>query len=154
MSQVLSVGSNTDLTFARQELSPVESTKGRDSGLESEEMSDASEDGLYDKLPPYLTSVSVQTGQEPEQPYSRVPQQYLSTTITTKHRQSLLKTNLVRQDRVELEGSSEGGGGESENISVQTGQESDRQGRRWSRGRGSSSEGEGGSSSRDRERRL
>merc|ERR1719228_1628933 len=57
---VYSVGSNTDLTFARESggaASPRE-TRGRDSGLESAEMSDASEDGLYDKLPPYLTSVS------------------------------------------------------------------------------------------------
>jgi len=160
MSQVLSVGSNTDLTFARQELSPVGSTKGRDSGLESEEMSDASEDGLYDKLPPYLTSVSVQTGQDNDQQYSRMPQ-YLTTT-TTKHRQSLLKTNLVKQDMVEVavQGGSEGGG-ESETInhasvSVAAGQESDRQERVESRGRegrGNSSDGTRGSCSRDSERR-
>ena len=54
------MGSNTELSFARESTSPREA-RGRDSGLESAEMSDASEDGLYDKLPPYLTSVSVQT---------------------------------------------------------------------------------------------
>jgi len=145
MSQVLSVGSNTDLTFARQQqqLSPVES-KGRDSGLESAEMSDASEDGLYDKLPPYLTSVSVQTG-ESDQPYSRMPQ-YLATS-TRQGQQSLLKTNNLRQEE-RLDGGSEGGGGESENIKtgVHAGQSDI-----VHRERGSSSEG--GSCSRDRERR-
>eukprot|EP00090_Calanus_glacialis_P029224 TRINITY_DN46895_c0_g1_i1.p1 TRINITY_DN46895_c0_g1~~TRINITY_DN46895_c0_g1_i1.p1 ORF type:complete len:261 (-),score=93.67 TRINITY_DN46895_c0_g1_i1:94-876(-) len=52
---------------------------------------------------------------------------------------------------VEVQGGSELGGGESENIVVKAGQESDRQGRVESRGRGSSSDG--GSCSRDRERR-
>lgn len=149
MSQVLSVGSNTDLTFARQELSPVGSVKGRDSGLESEELSDASEDGLYDKLPPYLTSVSVQTGQDCDQQYSRMPQ-YLTTT--TKHRQSLLKTNIVKQDLVEVQ--SEIVGESDSNSTVLTGtQESDRNDRVENRVRENSSDSKRGSCSRDRERR-
>merc|ERR1719369_1237854 len=150
MSQVLSVGSNTDLTFARQELSPVGSVKGRDSGLESEEMSDASEDGLYDKLPPYLTSVSVQTGQDGDQQYSRMPQ-YLTTT-TTKHRQSLLKTNLVKQDIVEVQ-SDLVGESDNSNIGVTATPESDRKDRVENKVRDNSSDAKRGSCSRDRERR-
>jgi len=149
LSQVLSVGSNTDLTFARQELSPAGSVKGRDSGLESEEMSDASEDGLYDKLPPYLTSVSVQTGQDCEQQYSRMPQ-YLTTT-STKHRQSLLKTNLVKQDMLEVQGVSDIVG--ENDTPVTTTEDNERKERVESRGRENSSDGKRGSCSRDRERR-
>jgi len=150
MSQVLSVGSNTDLTFARQELSPVGSVKGRDSGLESEELSDGSEDGLYDKLPPYLTSVSVQTGQDGDQQYSRMPQ-YLTTT-TTKHRQSLLKTNLVKQDIVEVQ-SDLVGESDNSNIGVTATPESDRKDRVENKVRDNSSDAKRGSCSRDRERR-
>ena len=65
---------------------------GRDSGLESDG-SEGSEDSLYDKLPPYLTSVSVQTSEvADQQSYSRVPC-YLTTT--PRHRLSLLKHNLL-----------------------------------------------------------
>lgn len=150
MSQVLSVGSNTDLTFARQELSPVGSVKGRDSGLESEDMSDASEDGLYDKLPPYLTSVSVQTGQETEQQYSRVPQ-YLTTTHS-KNRQSLLKSNIVKQDVVEVQAGTESGGVTSDNVNTESiSSNTDRRSRVENRGRRISSDD--GSCSRDRKQR-
>ena len=66
---------------------------GRDSGLESDG-SEGSEDSLLDKLPSYLTSVSVQTSElEPGQShYSRVPC-YLTTT--PRHRQSVLKHNIL-----------------------------------------------------------
>merc|ERR1712013_696753 len=124
------------------------SVKGRDSGLESEELSDGSEDGLYDKLPPYLTSVSVQTGQDGDQQYSRMPQ-YLTTTT---HRQSLLKTNLVKQDIVEVQSDVVG---ESDNSSngVTAIPESDRKDRVDNRVRDHSSDAKRGSCSRDRERR-
>ena len=64
---------------------------GRDSGLESDG-SEGSEDSLYDKLPPYLTSVSVQTAEVADQQYSRVPC-YLTTT--PRHRLSVLKHNIL-----------------------------------------------------------
>jgi len=67
---------------------------GRDSGLESDG-SEGSEDSLYDKLPSYLTNVSVQTSDTDQQlshHYSRVPC-YLTTT--PRHRQSVLKHNIL-----------------------------------------------------------
>ena len=66
---------------------------GRDSGLESDG-SEGSEDSLYDKLPPYLTSVSVQTSElaDQQQSYSRVPC-YLTTT--PRHRLSVLKHHIL-----------------------------------------------------------
>ena len=88
-----------------------QSSRGRDSGLESDG-SDNSEDGaLYDKLPPYLTSVSVQTtGHEEEEDshYSRVP--YYMTTLPSvqqqqSSRQSLLKYNShpqIKQENIIL----------------------------------------------------
>ena len=66
---------------------------GRDSGLESDG-SEGSEDSLLDKLPSYLTNVSVQTSDLDTQQshYSRVPC-YLTTT--PRHRQSVLKHNIL-----------------------------------------------------------
>ena len=70
------------------------SSKGRDSGLESDGSDNSEDGGLYDKLPPYLTSVSVQTGQEPGMGhYSRVPY-YMTTTASQPRQTSLLKTNV------------------------------------------------------------
>ena len=70
------------------------SSRGRDSGLESDGSDNSEDGGLYDKLPPYLTSVSVQTGQEvvPGH-YSRVPY-YMTTTSSQPRQTSLLKTNV------------------------------------------------------------
>lgn len=69
-------------------------SRGRDSGLESDGSDNSEDGGLYDKLPPYLTSVSVQTGHDPDTDndvhYSRVPL-YMTTVPST--RQSLLKYN-------------------------------------------------------------
>jgi len=67
----------------------------KDSGLESCEMSDCSEDGTYDKLPRYLTNVSVQTDSRPptgqdEPGYNRLP------AYLFKPQQSLLKSNLSK----------------------------------------------------------
>ena len=67
----------------------------KDSGLESCEMSDASEDGtLYDKLPRYLTNASVQTIEsrsvQDDHGYNRLP------AYLIKPQQSLLKSNLTR----------------------------------------------------------
>jgi len=80
------------------------STRGRDSGLESAEMSDASEDGLYDRLPPYLTSVSVQTDSRSmnqvtadDHGYTRVPTSYLTVSKPVPVQQSLLKSNVGRK---------------------------------------------------------
>ena len=78
-------------------ISPTEEgeTSKKDSGLESCEMSDASEDGaLYDKLPRYLTNVSVQTVEsrsiQDDHGYNRLP------SYLIKPQQSLLKTNLSK----------------------------------------------------------
>lgn len=74
--------------------SPIEEVETKkDSGLESCEMSDASEDGtMYDKLPRYLTSVSVQTMEsrsvQDDHGYNRLPAYLL------RPQQSLLKTNI------------------------------------------------------------
>lgn len=77
--------------------SPVEdgNEARKDSGLESCEMSDCSEDGgLYDRLPGYLTNVSVQTvdsmGVMEEHGYNRLP------SYLVKPQQSLLKSNVAR----------------------------------------------------------
>lgn len=78
------------------------SSRGRDSGLESDGSDNSEDGGLYDKLPPYLTSVSVQTGQEP---YCRVPY-YMTTTASQPRQTSLLKTNVqgvsVKQEPIFL----------------------------------------------------
>ena len=78
-------------------------SRGRDSGLESDGSDNSEDGGLYDKLPPYLTNVSVQTGSEDDGGhYSRVP--YYMTTVNTAssnsapvqvQRQSLLKYNTA-----------------------------------------------------------
>ena len=87
------------------------SSKGRDSGLESDGSDNSEDGGLYDKLPSYLTSVSVQTGvdEDGEPHYSRVPY-YMTTTTPTQNnnRQSLLKYSTqqgftVKQENVILQ---------------------------------------------------
>jgi len=76
--------------------SPVEEGETKkDSGLESCEMSDASEDGtLYDKLPRYLTNASVQTIEsrsiQDDHGYNRLP------AYLIKPQKSLLKSNLSK----------------------------------------------------------
>jgi len=76
--------------------SPVEEGETKkDSGLESCEMSDASEDGtLYDKLPRYLTNASVQTTEsrsvQDDHGYNRLP------AYLIKPQKSLLKSNLSK----------------------------------------------------------
>lgn len=76
--------------------SPIEEVETKkDSGLESCEMSDASEDGtMYDKLPRYLTSVSVQTMEsrsvQDDHGYNRLP------AYLIRPQQSLLKTNISK----------------------------------------------------------
>jgi len=87
-------------TYKTQEVS-----RGRDSGLESDASDNSEDGGLYDKLPPYLTNVSVQTGAEDGDHYSRVPY-YMTTTPGT--RQSVLKYNkqtgvVVKQENVILQ---------------------------------------------------
>jgi len=67
----------------------------KDSGLESCEMSDCSEDGTYDRLPRYLTNASVQTDSRPptgqdDTGYNRLP------AYLFKPQQSLLKNNLCK----------------------------------------------------------
>ena len=75
------------------------SSRGRDSGLESEGSDNSEDGGLYDKLPPYLTSVSVQTGgQEPDCHYSRVPY-YMTTAPAQPQQQSLLKHSAQAQQQ-------------------------------------------------------
>jgi len=79
------------------EVTSPRETRGRDSGLESAEMSDASEDGLYDKLPPYLTSVSVQTmtnASEQDHGYTRLPA-YIGASVRPQQ-QSVLKSSVLR----------------------------------------------------------
>ena len=77
--------------------SPVneEGETRKDSGLESCEMSDASEDGsLYDKLPRYLTNASVQTVEsrsvQEDHGYNRLP------AYLIRPQKSLLKSNLSK----------------------------------------------------------
>ena len=78
--------------------SPVEEGETKkDSGLESCEMSDASEDGtMYDKLPHYLTNVSVQTMEsrsvQDDHGYNRLP------AYLMRPQQSLLKTNITKNN--------------------------------------------------------
>merc|ERR1719347_451888 len=76
----------------------------RESPPESAEMSDASEDGLYDRLPPYLTSVSVQTDARSitqvtadDHGYTRVPTSYVTVSKPVPVQQSLLKSNVGRK---------------------------------------------------------
>jgi len=85
------------LNQTSMEVTSPRETRGRDSGLESAEMSDASEDGLYDKLPPYLTSVSVQTmtnASEQDHGYTRLPA-YIGASVRPQQ-QSVLKSSVLR----------------------------------------------------------
>ena len=78
-------------------------SRGRDSGLESDGSDNSEDGGLYDKLPPYLTNVSVQTGSEDDGGhYSRVPYYMTvspgpasSANSVPVQRQSLLKYNTA-----------------------------------------------------------
>lgn len=93
---VVTVSNNVRVTSPQNVVDEVETKK--DSGLESCEMSDASEDGTYDRLPRYLTNASVQTdsrpptaaSQEDQIGYNRLP------AYLFKPQQSLLKSNLCK----------------------------------------------------------
>jgi len=95
---VVTVSNNVRVTSPQNIVDEGETKK--DSGLESCEMSDASEDGTYDRLPRYLTNASVQTDSRPptvvaavqddQGGYNRLP------AYLFKPQQSLLKSNICK----------------------------------------------------------